>query len=70
MGTKFISAEKSSFDILRALKRGEPVVFVLDQFEVIDAKHAVGAHEFDCFECAIADIDAPGKTSAGHANSS
>ncbi len=31
-GTKFISPEKSSFDILRALKRNECVVFVLDQF--------------------------------------
>lgn len=31
-GTKFISHEKSSFDILRALKRGEVVIFVLDQF--------------------------------------
>lgn len=32
LGTRFISAEKSSFDILRALKRNEIVVFVLDQF--------------------------------------
>lgn len=31
-GTKFISPEKSSFEILRALKRKEIVVFVLDQF--------------------------------------
>jgi KDO2-lipid IV(A) lauroyltransferase len=31
-GTHFISPEKSSFDILRALKRNEFVVFVLDQF--------------------------------------
>lgn len=31
-GTKFISHEKSSFDILKALKRNAPVVFVLDQF--------------------------------------
>jgi KDO2-lipid IV(A) lauroyltransferase len=31
-GTKFISHEKSSFDILRALKRNEAVIFVLDQF--------------------------------------
>lgn len=31
-GTKFISPEKSSFDILRALKRNELVFFVLDQF--------------------------------------
>lgn len=31
-GTKFISPEKSSFEILRALKRNELVVFVLDQF--------------------------------------
>jgi len=32
IGTRFISAEKSSFEILRALRRGEIVVFVLDQF--------------------------------------
>lgn len=32
LGTKFISPEKSSFDILKALKRKEIVVFVLDQF--------------------------------------
>ena len=32
LGTRFISAEKSSFDILRALKRNEIVVFVLDQY--------------------------------------
>lgn len=32
LGTKFISPEKSSFEILRALKRNEIVVFVLDQF--------------------------------------
>ena len=32
LGTKFISPEKSSFDILRALKKNEGVVFVLDQF--------------------------------------
>jgi Kdo2-lipid IVA lauroyltransferase/acyltransferase len=31
-GTQFISAEKSSFDILRTLKRNGIVVFVLDQF--------------------------------------
>jgi KDO2-lipid IV(A) lauroyltransferase len=31
-GTRFISPEKSSFDILRALKRNEIVIFVLDQF--------------------------------------
>lgn len=31
-GTKFISPRKSSFDILRALKKNEVVVFVLDQF--------------------------------------
>jgi KDO2-lipid IV(A) lauroyltransferase len=31
-GTHFISPEKSSFEILRALKRGKVVVFVLDQF--------------------------------------
>lgn len=31
-GTKFISPEKSSFDILRALGRNEIVIFVLDQF--------------------------------------
>jgi KDO2-lipid IV(A) lauroyltransferase len=31
-GTRFISAEKSSFDILRAFKRNEIVIFVLDQF--------------------------------------
>ena len=31
-GTKFISPEKSSFEILRALRRNEIVVFVLDQF--------------------------------------
>lgn len=31
-GTHFISPEKSSFDILRALKRNEIVIFVLDQF--------------------------------------
>jgi KDO2-lipid IV(A) lauroyltransferase len=31
-GTRFISPEKSSFEILRALKRNEVVVFVLDQF--------------------------------------
>jgi len=32
IGTKFISAEKSSFDILRALRKNEFVIFVLDQF--------------------------------------
>lgn len=31
-GTRFIAPEKSSFDILRALKRNEIVIFVLDQF--------------------------------------
>jgi KDO2-lipid IV(A) lauroyltransferase len=31
-GTNFIAPEKSSFEILRALKRNEFVVFVLDQF--------------------------------------
>jgi KDO2-lipid IV(A) lauroyltransferase len=31
-GTKFISPEKSSFDILRALRRNEIVIFVLDQW--------------------------------------
>jgi KDO2-lipid IV(A) lauroyltransferase len=31
-GTEFIAPEKSSFEILRALKRNESVVFVLDQF--------------------------------------
>ncbi len=31
-GTRFIAPEKSSFDILRALKKNEIVVFVLDQF--------------------------------------
>jgi KDO2-lipid IV(A) lauroyltransferase len=31
-GTRFISPEKSSFEILRALRRNEMVVFVLDQF--------------------------------------
>lgn len=31
-GTRFISAEKSSFEILKALRRNELVVFVLDQF--------------------------------------
>jgi KDO2-lipid IV(A) lauroyltransferase len=31
-GTHFISAEKSSFEILRALRKNEIVVFVLDQF--------------------------------------
>jgi len=31
-GTKFISVEKSSFKILRALKKRENVIFVLDQF--------------------------------------
>jgi KDO2-lipid IV(A) lauroyltransferase len=31
-GTHFISPEKSSFEILRALRRGELVAFVLDQF--------------------------------------
>ncbi len=31
-GTRFISAEKSSFDILKALRRNEIVLFVLDQF--------------------------------------
>lgn len=31
-GTRFISHEKSSFEILRALKRNEAVFFVLDQF--------------------------------------
>ena len=31
-GTRFISAEKSSFEILRALRRNEIVIFVLDQF--------------------------------------
>ena len=32
IGTKFIPARRSSFDILRALKKGEIVIFVLDQF--------------------------------------
>jgi KDO2-lipid IV(A) lauroyltransferase len=32
LGTKFISHQKSSFDILRALKRNEIVIFVLDQY--------------------------------------
>ncbi|MEK7355854.1 MAG: lysophospholipid acyltransferase family protein [Bdellovibrionota bacterium] len=32
LGTRFISPEKSSFEILRALKRNEGVIFVLDQF--------------------------------------
>ena len=31
-GTRFIAPEKSSFEILRALRRNELVVFVLDQF--------------------------------------
>lgn len=31
-GTQFISPEKSSFEILRALKRNRGVLFVLDQF--------------------------------------
>lgn len=31
-GTQFISHEKSSFDILRALKKNAAVIFVLDQF--------------------------------------
>lgn len=31
-GTRFISAEKSSFEILKALRRNEFVFFVLDQF--------------------------------------
>ena len=31
-GTRFIAPEKSSFEILRALKRNEAVIFVLDQF--------------------------------------
>jgi KDO2-lipid IV(A) lauroyltransferase len=31
-GTRFIAPEKSSFEILRALKRGEAVIFVIDQF--------------------------------------
>ena len=31
-GTSFIAPEKSSFDILRALKKNEIVIFVLDQF--------------------------------------
>jgi len=31
-GTQFISPEKSTFEILRALKRNEAVIFVLDQF--------------------------------------
>ena len=31
-GTKLISPEKSSFEILRSLKRGEMILFVLDQF--------------------------------------
>ncbi len=31
-GTRFIAHEKSSFDILRALKKNGAVVFVLDQF--------------------------------------
>ncbi len=32
LGTKFIAPEKSSFDILRALKRNEIVIFVIDQW--------------------------------------
>lgn len=32
LGTRFISPEKSSFEILRALKKQDIVVFVLDQF--------------------------------------
>lgn len=32
LGTKFISPEKSTFDILRALRKNEIVIFVLDQF--------------------------------------
>ena len=32
LGTRFISAEKSSFEILKALKRNEAVLFVLDQY--------------------------------------
>lgn len=31
-GTKFIEPHGSSFDILRALRKNEPVVFVVDQF--------------------------------------
>ena len=31
-GTRFISPEKSSFEILRGLRRNELIVFVLDQF--------------------------------------
>ena len=31
-GTRFIAPEKSSFDILKSLKRNEIVIFVLDQF--------------------------------------
>lgn len=31
-GTRFISPEKSTFEILKALKRNEIVIFVLDQF--------------------------------------
>jgi Kdo2-lipid IVA lauroyltransferase/acyltransferase len=31
-GTRFIAPEKSTFDILKSLKRNEAVIFVLDQF--------------------------------------
>ena len=33
LGTRFIAPERSSFEILRALKRGEAVIFVLDQYQ-------------------------------------
>ena len=32
LGTRFIGARRSSFDILKALKKNEIVIFVLDQF--------------------------------------
>jgi hypothetical protein len=33
---------------------------VLDDFEVVDADAVAVAYEFDCFESAVADVDAPG----------
>ncbi len=45
-------------------------VFVLDDLEVVDAKSAIPADELDCLQGAIADVDSPGETSAGHRSSS
>jgi hypothetical protein len=46
-------------------------MFVLDDFEIIDTKHApIAADELDGLQRAVTDVDSPGETGAGHAYSS